>query len=90
LQRRDTDWGGLRAGLHHGLLSRCGYCDWDGVGTAIEARVAYFKTKPIIAIQDSGGTADRIAGTYLDDRNQIKVIGEEDPVKAVMKALDLS
>lgn len=61
-----------------------------GVGTAIEAGVAYLKTKPIIAIQGSGGTADRIAGTYLDDRHQIKVIGEEDPVKAVMRALDLS
>lgn len=61
-----------------------------GIGTAIEARVAYLKTKPIIAIQGSGGTADEIAGTYLDDRHQIKVIGEEDPVKAVMMALDLS
>lgn len=61
-----------------------------GVGTAIEAQVAYLKTKPIIAIQGSGGTADKIAGTYLDDRCQIKVLGETDPKKAVIKALDLS
>ena len=58
-----------------------------GVGTAIEARVAYLKAKPIIAIQGSGGTADRIAGTYLDDRHLVKVIGEEDPAMAVVKAM---
>jgi uncharacterized protein (TIGR00725 family) len=61
-----------------------------GVGTAIEARVAYTKTKPIIAIQGSGGTADKIAGTSLDDRYQIKVLGETDPIKAVAHALALS
>jgi len=61
-----------------------------GVGTAIEARVAYLKSKPIIAIQGSGGTADRIADTYLDDRHLIKVLGATDPVKAVRRALDIS
>jgi uncharacterized protein (TIGR00725 family) len=61
-----------------------------GVGTAIEVRVAYLKTKPIIAIKGSGGTADEIAGTYLDDRRRIKVLEEVDPKQAVRKALDLS
>ena len=61
-----------------------------GVGTDIEARVAYLKAKPIVAIQGSGGTADRIAGTYLDNRRIVKVIGEEDPSKAVVKALEIS
>jgi uncharacterized protein (TIGR00725 family) len=61
-----------------------------GVGTAIEARVAYLKSKPIIAIQGSGGTADKLVGTYLDDRHLIKVLGEADPIKAVRRALDIS
>ena len=61
-----------------------------GVGTAIEARVAYLKNKPIVAIKGSGGTADDIAGKYLDDRRLVKVMGEEDPRKAVEKVLDLT
>lgn len=60
-----------------------------GVGTAIEARVAYLKTKPIIAIRGSGGTADKIAGRYLDDRRLVQVIGEVNPKKAVEKVLSL-
>jgi uncharacterized protein (TIGR00725 family) len=60
-----------------------------GVGTAIEARVAYLKSKPIVAIKGSGGTADDIAERYLDDRCLIKVIGEEDPKKAVKRILNL-
>jgi len=60
-----------------------------GVGTAIEAKVAYLKAKPIVAIKGSGGTADRIAGTYLDDRRIVKVESEEDPGRVVEKALSL-
>jgi uncharacterized protein (TIGR00725 family) len=60
-----------------------------GVGTSIEAMAAYLKTKPIIAIKGTGGTADRIVGKYLDDRRLVKVLGEEDPGKAVEKALSL-
>jgi uncharacterized protein (TIGR00725 family) len=61
-----------------------------GVGTAIEARVAYLKGKPIIAIRGSGGTADQIDGKYLDDRQLVEVMEEEDPriaVDKVFKAL---
>lgn len=60
-----------------------------GVGTAIEARVAYLKAKPIVAIKGSGGTADRIAGTFLDDRRLVKVESEEDPGRVVERALSL-
>jgi uncharacterized protein (TIGR00725 family) len=60
-----------------------------GVGTAIEVRVAYLKAKPIVAIKSSGGTADRIAGTYLDDRRLVKVEFEEEPERAVERALSL-
>ena len=61
-----------------------------GVGTAIEAGVAYQKGKPIIAIKGSGGTADKIGGKYLDDRQLVEVMEEENPriaVDKVFKAL---
>ena len=58
-----------------------------GVGTATEAMVAYLKKKPIVAVKGSGGTADRIAGTYLDERRLVKIESETDPKKAVEKAL---
>lgn len=60
-----------------------------GSGTLIEACAAYLKAKPIIAIIGSGGVADKIVDTYLDDRCLVKVIGEKDPGKAVEKALNL-
>jgi uncharacterized protein (TIGR00725 family) len=57
-----------------------------GAGTAIEARVAYQEGKPIIAMKGSKGTADKICGKYLDDRQIVKIIEEEDPRIAVEKA----
>lgn len=60
-----------------------------GVGTMIEACVAYIKAKPIIAIAGSGGVADELADSYLDDRCFVKVLGERDPKKAVERALSL-
>lgn len=58
-----------------------------GVGTAIEAGVAYQKGKPIIAIKGSGGTADKIDRKYLDDRQVVKVMEEEDTRIAVEKVI---
>lgn len=66
----------------------------EGGARAIEAGVAYQKGKPIIAIRGSGGTADKIGGKYLDDRQLVEVMEEEDPriaVEKVFRALtDLS
>lgn len=59
-----------------------------GVGTAIEAEVAYLKGKPIIAIKGSGGTAEKVGGKYLDDRKLIKVLEEENPKIAVEKIIE--
>ena len=57
-----------------------------GVGTAIEAGIAYQKGRPIITIQGSGGVADEIGGKYLDDRQVVKVMKVSDPRIAVKKA----
>jgi uncharacterized protein (TIGR00725 family) len=60
-----------------------------GVGTAIEAKIAYLKAKSIIAIKGGGGVADEIGGKYLDDRCLTRVLMEEDPLKAVDQVLKL-
>ena len=57
-----------------------------GVGTLIEACVAYIKRKPIIALKGSGGIADKIAGKYLDERQLILVQEADDPMSAVKLA----
>jgi uncharacterized protein (TIGR00725 family) len=57
-----------------------------GVGTLIEACVAYIKRKPIIALKGSGGIADKIAGKYLDERQLILVQEADDPSNAVRLA----
>jgi uncharacterized protein (TIGR00725 family) len=61
-----------------------------GVGTAIEAGAAYQRGKPIVAMRGSGGTADKIGGKYLDDRQLVEVMEEEDPRIAVEKAFRAS
>lgn len=61
-----------------------------GAGTYIEACVAYQKGKPIVALTGSGGTADKIADTFLDDRKTVKVMAASTPREAVEKALDLN
>ena len=48
-----------------------------GAGTIIETCVAYLKRKPIIAIRGSGGAADKLADTYLDERELVKITGVE-------------
>lgn len=58
-----------------------------GVGTSIETGVAYLMDKPIVAIKGSGGTADKICGKFLDDRQLVEVMEEEDPRIAVEKAI---
>ncbi|MEM3754454.1 MAG: TIGR00725 family protein, partial [Candidatus Bathyarchaeia archaeon] len=60
-----------------------------GVGTLIEACVAYQKLKPIVALVNSGGIAEKIADKFLDDRKLMKVVSEKDPKKAVEVALRL-
>ncbi len=60
-----------------------------GAGTFIEACVAYQKGKPIVALTGTGGTADKIADTYLDDRKTVKVLSASSPKDAVDQALEL-
>ena len=61
-----------------------------GAGTFIEACVAYQKGKPIVALAGTGGTADKIADSYLDDRKTVKVLSASTPKEAVDQAMDLA
>jgi len=54
-----------------------------GVGTLIEAGVAYMKKKPIVALVGSGGIADEYAGRYLDDRKHVKIASARNANEAV-------
>ncbi len=59
-----------------------------GAGTLVEACVAYEKGKPIVALTGTGGTADKIAGTFLDDRKTVKVLAASTAKEAVDMAVE--
>ena len=54
-----------------------------GIGTLIEAGIAYLKKKPVVAVAGSGGVADQYAGKYLDDRKLVKISSANSPKEAV-------
>jgi hypothetical protein len=61
-----------------------------GAGALIETCAGYLKDKPIIAIEGSGGIADKTRGTFLDERRSVMILSERDPEKAVARALELA
>jgi len=54
-----------------------------GSGTVTEMAIAYQLDIPIIAIKNTGGWADKMAGEYFDGRNRRKVLAAETPEQAV-------
>ena len=61
-----------------------------GAGALIETCAAYLKGKPVIAIEGSGGIADQVKETFLDERKTVRILSESDPRRAVEKALELA
>lgn len=61
-----------------------------GSGTLTEAAIAYQSGIPIVAIAKTGGWADKLAGTYIDKRNRLKVVSVKNPKEAVKKAIKLA
>jgi uncharacterized protein (TIGR00725 family) len=61
-----------------------------GAGALIETCAAYLKGKPVIAIEGSGGVADQVKETFLDERKTVRILSESDPKGAVEKALELA
>ncbi len=60
-----------------------------GSGTLSEVCAAYMHKKPMVAIRNTGGTADRYADSYVDHRQNVKIIGVSTPKEAVEKILEL-
>jgi len=60
-----------------------------GAGTLNEASYAYMLSKPIVALASSGGTAKKLAGTYLDVRKTERIFSAENTLEAVNKILDI-
>ena len=60
-----------------------------GSGTLSEICAAYMNKKPIVAIRNTGGAADRFIDGYVDHRKIVKIIGVDSPKDAVQKILEL-
>ncbi len=60
-----------------------------GSGTLTEMAIAYQANIPIVALAQSGGWSERLAGTFLDERRRIKVLGARSAKEAVEKVIIL-
>ncbi len=61
-----------------------------GSGTLSEVCAAYMHKRPMVAVRNTGGTADRYADSYVDHRKNIRIVGADTPQEAVRKILELS
>ncbi len=61
-----------------------------GAGTFEEIVIAYRNKKPIIALEKTGGWADKTIGKFLDERETIKVESARTPEEAVKKAIEFA
>ena len=59
-----------------------------GSGTLSETCAAYMYKKPIVAIKNTGGTAEMFADKYLDNRQNVLIVGVDSPKDAVKYILD--
>lgn len=60
-----------------------------GAGTLQELTIAYRNSKPIVALEKSGGWAEKLAGDYLDERKRMKVAVAKSPADSVKQILSL-
>jgi uncharacterized protein (TIGR00725 family) len=61
-----------------------------GSGTLTETAIAYQMNIPVVALTGTGGWADKLANTYIDDRKRFKIIASETPKEAVSIAIRLA
>lgn len=60
-----------------------------GSGTLTEAAIAYQLNIPIVALVGTGGWSDKLAGSFIDNRNRLKVQSANTPQEAVDLAIAL-
>jgi uncharacterized protein (TIGR00725 family) len=58
-----------------------------GSGTLSELCAAYMHKKPIAAIKNSGGVATKYADSFLDHRQNVKIVGVSTPNEAIRYVL---
>ena len=59
-----------------------------GSGTLSETCAAYMYKKPIVALKNSGGMAEKYADQYLDHRKNVLIMGVSSPKEAVRVILE--
>ncbi len=59
-----------------------------GAGTLSEICAAYMHKKPIAAIKNSGGIAEKFSDQYLDHRKHVKIVGFDSVKDAVKYILE--
>lgn len=65
-------------------------CVGGGSGTLNEMLVAYQAGIPIIALENTGGWSEKLAGTYMDNRKRLKIESTTTPEAAVDLAMKLA
>lgn len=60
-----------------------------GSGTLSEVCASYMNKKPMVAIRNTGGSVEPYIDGFLDHRENIKIIGADNPNEAVTKLLEL-
>ena len=59
-----------------------------GSGTLSEVSAAYMYKRPIAAILSTGGIAEKFADQFLDQRQNVKIVGVNSPKEAVRYILE--
>ncbi len=59
-----------------------------GAGTLGEISIAYRNSKPLVALANTGGWAEKLAGTYLDSRKRVKIRKADNTNEAIKKLFE--
>jgi len=59
-----------------------------GSGTLSEMCAGYMYKKPMVAIRNLGGSSEKFIDQYLDHRENVKIIGADNPKEAVKIILE--
>lgn len=80
---------GRGGGREFVLVSSCDaiICLNGGSGTLTEMAIAYQANIPIVTIKNTGGWSERLAGTFIDQRQRVRVEIAETPESAVTMAI---
>ncbi len=88
----------IATGLERGggrEMALCFSCDalitiGGGSGTLTEMGIAYQARVPMVALENSGGWSQKMAGQYLDDRKRVLIHSAQSAEEAVNIAMELA